>query len=179
MNDAPPDALIAAAVARRDAALTEAKKWDDWIRAAQELAQAVNQTAGAPLAHTKKHVALPLGSPLTSREAADAVGERVLATEAVAKEIISALGRPVPTREMLAEMEQRGFVVGGKEPMATLMTRLIRAPSLENYRPYGWRLKEPRQDIGAAGSTFAGDEPAGSDPETTSGPVDPAAGGGT
>ena len=70
------------------------------------------------------------------------------------------------------------LVIAGKDPLATLTTRLTRAPTIENHKPYGWRLKEPRQDIGAAGSTPGGGDPADSDPETPSSPVEPAAGGG-
>jgi hypothetical protein len=142
------------------------------------LAQAMNQTAAPRLAHTEGLVSLPVVSPRPPRDPADAVGEKVIATEAAAREIISAIGRPVPTREMLTELDRRGFAVGGKDPMATLTTRLSRAPSLENHRPYGWRLKEPHQEIGAAGPASPV-EPAASDPEPNSDPVEPVVGGGT
>lgn len=161
-----PDSLIARAEARRDAALAEARRWEEWLHAARELDVARAPTRPEMAAQRAPE---PPTEPSAFDEAeklsGDAVGERVLSTQAEAVKILVEMGKPVPTRQMLEEMTRRGFLVGGKDPMATLITRLNRAPKLENHKPFGWRLKEPRQEIGAVGSAPVGTDPTDSDPE--------------
>lgn len=148
------DPIRADALARRDAALAEAKRWDDFIRLYDELRQGKRPTDDVRYPAPKRNVA---GPRTTSR---DAVGARVLETEAHARRIIEEKRRPVPTKEMLSEMVAAGFSVGGQNPLSTLTTRLNRAPTLEHIRNLGWRIKVmPDQEEGAEGSPSPKEEP--------------------
>lgn len=62
----------------------------------------------------------------------------------------------MPTKDLFDELTRRGFEIGGKDPVATLNTRLVRADSLYFDRPHGWRLKEPRQTNEAADPASGG-----------------------
>lgn len=170
VTDSPPDPVLANALARRDAALAEVRRWDEFIRTYRLLS--AGQADRAP-----KPKALPadVSAFLQQRLAAGLIGE----TEALAREIILEKRRAVPTREMLDELAARGHVIGGKNPAGTLSARLSRAPSLDNQRPFGWRLRHTDAEIGGAGQPYGGTVPAHSDPETPSSPVEPGAGGGT
>lgn len=121
------DAIIANAIARRDAALSEARRWTDFIRMYGELTGADNNMQGLTLA-TGRQIAVTATGALSETEKATGV-------------IIRELGRPVPTRELLELLTARGVEVGGKDPASTLSARLSRAPSLENIRQRGWWIK--------------------------------------
>ncbi len=167
------DPILQNAIARRDAALAEARKWDAFIQMFAELA---GQRVTAPPQVT---VASPVSVPVTVRDA-PAVRKSVKAaeTEQVAAAVIRERGKPVSTRDLLDELVSRGVEVGGADPLATLLARLRRSPSLEHEKPFGWRLVEPRHEIGAGGEAVAA-EPPNSDPvQPHSSPVEPAAGGG-
>ena len=92
-------------------------------------------------------------APDTERNAARPV--RVRDTESAAADAIRSRGTAVSTRDLLHEVTARGVDVGGKDPLATLLARLSRSPSLFYERPYGWRLKEPRQMDEATNSPLA------------------------
>ncbi len=79
-----------------------------------------------------------------------AAGPRVLETEKIVLEILLEHGEPMSTHAILAEFERRGIAIGGKSPFATLLTRLSRAPQLENMRPGGWRVRAEPKEIGEA-----------------------------
>lgn len=150
----PTDPIRADALARRDAALAEAKRWDDFIRLYDELQQGKRPAHDARYSARRRDVARP------HRTSQGAVGARVLETETHARRIIEEKGRPVPTKEMLSEMAAVGFSVGGQNPLSTLTTRLNRAPSLEHIRNLGWRIKVmPNQEEGAEGSPSPKEEP--------------------
>lgn len=170
MADSPPDPILANAIARRDAALAEVRRWEDFIKT-YRLLQGPPPYRSSDA--TGAHYATGLAALI--RPAAGAIS----ATEALAREIIAEKRRAVSTREMLEELAARGHIIGGKDPASTLSARLSRAPSLENERPFGWRIRHTDTQIGGAGSTSAGPGPAHSDPETPSSPVEPGAGGGT
>lgn len=93
-------------------------------------------------------------------------------TERNVAKVISDLGRPVKTRELLAIMSQRGFEVGGQDPVSTLSARLSRSQHIVNDRALGWMTKEM-----ADGKMVSSAMPSAS--VAPSGPVEPEAGGGT
>lgn len=80
----------------------------------------------------------------------NAAGPRVLETEKTVLQILLEHGQPMTTHAILAEFERRGIPIGGKSPFATLITRLSRAPQLENIRPGGWRVRAAPKEIGRA-----------------------------
>jgi hypothetical protein len=82
------------------------------------------------------------------------------------------------TRDMIGPLNARGVEIGGMDPAATLHVRLSRSSKLKFDRTLGWRLAEPRHEIGAAGPPDV-EQPADSDIKTTSSHVEPLAGGGT
>ena len=61
----------------------------------------------------------------------------------LAVDLIAAKGRPIRTRDLLPQMEQHGFPMGGRSPVATLSGFLCRDKKrLANNRRLGWRLVE-------------------------------------
>ena len=61
----------------------------------------------------------------------------------MAVDLIRAKGRPIQTRDLLAQMEQRGLKVNGQNPVANLSGYLCRdRKRLVNNRRLGWRLVE-------------------------------------
>lgn len=170
------DPIRQRALERRDTALREAEEWEAFIRRYDDLQ---DESPGAPpVVRVDQH-----GVP----RAVVGMSGRVSETERVAAEIIRERGRPVGTRDLLAELERRGVEVGGKDPFSTLSARLTRAPTLVGTRGIGWSLKtEARQTNETAGPS-QGEEPAASaqasgalppEAHTSSSPVKPAAGGG-
>jgi hypothetical protein len=93
-------------------------------------------------------------SPPAKREPTDlhqknkAAGPRVLETEKTVLQILHEHGGPMTTHAILTEFERLGIPIGGKSPFATLITRLSRAPQLENIRPGGWRVRAAPKEIG-------------------------------
>lgn len=154
------------AQAAREAAARFDAEAEDWAKFVAMYDQVAEVTSPPPQGATQ------------SGAAGSAAGETVLATEAVAREIISEkLGVPVSTRDMLDAMQARGFEVIGKDPHATLHTRLTRAPTLEFMKPFGWRIKDASPEVGPEVPP-ARLETSESVSETHSSPVEPAAGGG-
>lgn len=140
------DLILRDAHTRRDAALAEADKWSQFIRLYDELR---GGSRGAMAGHIK------IMSGVSSAALTSAINNRqprkMQETEAAAVAVIRDFGKPVPGRELLAEILKRGVNVGGKDPYATLMARLGRATALEFERPYGWRVKnDPGQKDEAA-----------------------------
>ncbi len=134
------DDVLKNAQLKRDAALAEARRWDDFIRMYSELQGSVRNIGeqrrmpGMTALANSGNANEPPKVPKTGSS-----GGTMQETEARALEIISGLGRPVPTRELLDELRKRGLEIGGKDPASTLSARLSRAPKLENVRPHGWR----------------------------------------
>ena len=175
-----PDPIRIAAVARRDALLSEAARLNDFLKTYDELAaiqigeaQFVAPIMGAParppepfrvLAATSGP-ALRVSTATADDERADynqrLRGWKAAQTEKMASEIIRQSG-PRQTAFLHAELAKRGHEVGGKSPTETLFSRLSRAQSLEYDKLEGWRFKrESRQTNEAAGLTFT-EEPAAS-----------------
>ena len=98
-----------------------------------------------------------------------------LVADAVAPSFVM-VGKPVPTKEIFEILTKRGFEIAGKDPLATLTTRLTRAPTFENHQPYGWRLKEPRPEVEAEGEAVAADPPSSDPDQPNSDPVEPVVG---
>lgn len=136
------DPLRENAIRRRDAALSEARRWDDFIRMLDELRGVCGP--GISPHSVDLFVRGSDGAPPQTGG-----GSRITNTEQAVIKIIEREGRPVPTRELLPALAALGVDVGGKEPSSTLSARLSRSNLVENVRPYGWRLKEPRQTDGA------------------------------
>jgi hypothetical protein len=153
------DDILTNAIARRDAALAEARRWADFIRMYGEI---TGTRPGAPADFAP------------SARAASAPGA-LSETEKATAAILSELGRPVPTRELLELLAARGVKVGGQDPASTLSARLSRAPSLENIRQRGWWIKGRADDNNLRGDTSSalfinpGEAPAAS----PSAPVEP------
>lgn len=145
------DSILAEAIAKRDAAAAEMQRWEAFIAMYREI-------AGGP---PQNRVVAITGRGAVSARGHSVVASGALAeTEAVAAEIIRAAGRPIPTREMLEALRNRGIDVGGKDPASTLSARLSRSRTLENVRPHGWRVKELADDENPAKDTSsANDQP--------------------
>lgn len=146
------DSVLANAIARRDAAQAEAQRWDDFIRMFSELQVGSHDTLRPS----------PPSTPSAAGRSARDAGA-MSRTEEVASEIIAQLGRPVPTRELLNALLERGVDVGGKDPASTLSARLSRAPTLHNIRQRGWWIRErtddayPHKDTSPARQPHQGD----------------------
>ena len=66
----------------------------------------------------------------------------------LAIEMVRERGQPIPTRELVDMMKDRGLDVGGNNPITTLSSYLSRAPELSADRSRGWSLTElPADDI--------------------------------
>ena len=150
------DPVLANAIARRDAALKEVERLSAFIDMYNELNGGAtaqrNVAAHKPPVHSAAvsmldHLRIPRPAVRTEE------------TERLAGEIIRSLGRPVPLRELYKNLVQRGHDPGGKAPLATLATRLARSPSLENFRPYGWRIKESPASVEPGQGALAGEQP--------------------
>lgn len=133
--------ILAVAVSRRDAAAAEVRKWDDFIRTAQEL---MGGGAVLPAHYTAPMLpGIPESSPrAVNRVGIDFSGAALAMTEQRAVQLINEAGRAMHTRELLKKMEEGGLPVGGKNPIATLSARLSRAKKLYNTRIDGWAIRE-------------------------------------
>ena len=123
-----PDHILLDAIAKRDAAQSEAARWSNFIDMYCEI-KGLSVPSQTKAAGTIKE------RPQQSR------GGALAETEKVAVEAIRKAGRPMHTQELLTALLDAGIEVGGKDPASTLSARLSRAPSLENARPHGWRIK--------------------------------------
>lgn len=173
----PMDSVLADAIARRDAAKAEADKWDEFIRLYKKLASSSDNT-GRSQRRNLTGIGAAVSESAHERRAASRIGEKGAKTEEAAVAVLLEATAPMFTRDMIGPLNARGVEIGGQDPVATLHVRLSRSTKLKFDRTLGWRLAEPRQEIGAAGPPSAG-EPAASEIAPISGPVEPAAGGGT
>jgi hypothetical protein len=164
------DPILQNALARRDAALAEARRWDDFIHMYGEL-----KSGQAQHAEGKSVLPTRLLSP------APAPTGTISDTEREAANVIRELQRPVSTRDLLTMLMQRGIEVGGKDPLSTLSARLSRAPTLANKRGEGWIMRDWADgNVPVTGAPSAQEFNQGDAPKAPhSGPVEPAAGGGT
>jgi hypothetical protein len=172
-----PDSVLADAIARRDAAKAEAEKWDDFIRLYKKLASASDNT-GRLQRRNLPETGAAVSESVHERRASSRIGEKGAKTEEAAVAVLLEATRPMFTRDMIAPLNSRGVEIGGQDPVATLHVRLSRSTKLKFDRTLGWRLAEPRQEIGTAGPLPV-EQPAVSDLSITSSHVEPLAGGGT
>jgi hypothetical protein len=171
------DPKLSEAIARLNAAQAEVDKWSTFIRLYQELVP--SSTGGASLVPPTNQLTLaPNAKQRRETETSLRLGQKGLVTEQAAITVLREAGKPVPTEEMAERLREKGIDVGGRDPISTLYARLRRARALDYDRRLGWRLIEPRQELGTAGPPSAG-EPAASEIAPVSSPVEPAAGGGT
>lgn len=172
-------ALRANAVLKRDAALAEAKRWDDFVRQLDELEGTPTLTMLAAVGAVDARPAL---RPSAIRKRAG-IGAN---TEDYAAAVIRNAG-PQTTSSMLALLTQEGHHIGGANPQATLHSRLSRAQSLEYVKGIGWRLKEqpsqkeetPGAPLNKAPEVSGLESGPPSDHHLTSATVNPVGGGGT
>ncbi|MFN6252949.1 MAG: hypothetical protein ACK4Y5_12835 [Acetobacteraceae bacterium] len=171
------DSVLADAIIRRDAAKAEADKWDEFIRLYKKLASSSDNTGRSQRRNLTK-TGTAVSESVQEKRAASRIGEKGAKTEEAAVAVLLEATVPMFTRDMIGPLNARGVEIGGQDPVATLHVRLSRSKKLKFDRHLGWRLAEPRQEIGAAGPPSP-DEPAASENETTSSHVQPLAGGGT
>ena len=126
-----PDSLIEEATKRRDAALAEARRWDDFVNMYESLTTRPTrqpiQSSLLAVANTKH--------PLPNKPKSSGA---LAVTEEATISILREFGRPAKTSELLNLLVARGVEVGGQSPSATLSARLSRATSLINDRSTGW-----------------------------------------
>ena len=129
-----PDSVIEEATRRRDAALAEARRWEDFVKMYDTLA------GGTTRQHSQVTQLLQMPGMTTqanvykSQKSSGALAKTEEATASILRE----LGHPVKTAELLTKLVARGVEVGGQSPVATLSARLSRATSLINDRSKGW-----------------------------------------
>lgn len=172
------DIIIENAIVRRDAALAEARRWDEFIRMASELAGSLPKQSYLHVdeGQTNARLKMPeFETPIRPYLVDSKLGARgtMAETEAEVIEVLTALGRPAHTRELLKLLLARNFVVGGQDPASTLSARLSRAPRLKNVPRNGWWMKEKADD------TRPAKEMSSALFQLPSGPVKPEARGGT
>lgn len=171
------DSVLADAIARRDAAKAEADKWDEFIRLYKKLASSSDSNG-----RSQRRILTGIGAAVSEsayeRRVASRVGEKGAKTEEAAVAVLLEAREPMFTRDMIGPLNSRGVEIGGRDPVATLHVRLSRSSKLKFDRQFGWRLAEPRQEIGTAGPLPV-EQPAVSDLSITSSHVEPLAGGGT
>ena len=168
------DPKLSEAIARLNAAQAEVDKWSTFIRLYQELDPSSTGAAGV-MSLIKQETLPPNARHRRETETSSRLGQKGLMTEQAAIAVLKGAGQPVSTEEMAERLRERGVDIGGRDPISTLYARLKRARALYYDRRLGWRLTEPRQEIGTAGQACEG-QPAVSEPSS---PVEPAAGGGT
>jgi hypothetical protein len=165
-------------------ARAEVRRWEDFLRSYDELTGVVPksqiQSPGPQSYVATRDFEMPLDIGSAPRNKAEN-------TKTLASKVLAERGGFVPTRELLGELIELGDDIGGKDPVATLSSRLIGAKDIENIRPHGWRLK-PRQTNEAAGPTTTADPaasgstadiPSAEPTSTPSRAVEPVPGGGT
>ena len=64
------------------------------------------------------------------------------ATRQHTAEILSALGRPVKTAELLELLIERGVAIAGKNPLGTLSARLSNSNEFRSLGPIGWWFRD-------------------------------------
>lgn len=100
--------------------------------------------AGIVPAHGKP-AGLGLTEAAKSRPASRARAAPMMApTREAVHAILSEVGRPVETRELLPMVRSRGVEVGGKDPVATLSARLSNSTDFQNRRGIGWWFADRR-----------------------------------
>lgn len=146
------DSVLQNAISRRDAALVEAKRWDEFARMYCELQgipYQMKQPDPAPTSplptQTESRFAEPLGQSTPRASRANA-SNLLAVTEEVAIAVLTQNGGPMPTSRLRPELEARGIAIGGKDPNSTLSARLSRSTRLYNNRADGWWLKEKAGD---------------------------------
>jgi hypothetical protein len=133
------DSILEQAIARRDAAVAESRRWDAFISMYKEINgnRSISSERGMP--------GMP-GLPRHKLEGAGPSGQRggntLAVTEKAAVELLREAGQPIPTVELRLLLQDRGIEIGGKDPNSTLSARLSRAPLLYNHRGRGWWIKE-------------------------------------
>lgn len=149
---------------RRDAALHEARMWEEFIRRYEELREA------------SPHIAPTLFAMLDAKSAPrSAAGEngsepasgRVLPPEsemaktiALVDAVLDERGRPVQLNDLYAEITRRGLAISGKFPRANLGARLSSAGKYVSVnKKTGWWFKDRPCPDGAL-ETAHGDDAA-------------------
>jgi hypothetical protein len=133
------DPVYQNAIKRLTEAEAAVKKWRDFIETYNEIA---GDSRGI---HVRVTSAIPVavgGRATRLRELLDAVSEgspKVAETEKLALEILKEAKFPVPTIGILNELLNRGVEIPGKDPRATLHTRLSRSQKVF-FKDGGWHI---------------------------------------
>lgn len=169
------DAVFENALRKRDAARYETaklreqlakasdeeKRWDEFLRMYGEVAPRSAIDAGEVTRAIRNEHATMYSKPRES-------GGALAATELAAVEILTRVGRPIPTRELHDLLTEFGIEIGGQDPISTLSARLSRAPKLLNIRSKGWWIRGE-----SGGDTVAGHQPPDSTEADTNDPRNP------
>jgi len=171
------DPKLSEAIARLNAAQAEVDKWSTFIRLYRELDPS-STGAASVVSPINQETLAPNAMQRRKTQTSSRLGQKGLVTEQAAITVLREAGKPVSTEEMAERLREKGVDIGGRDPISTLYARLKRARALDYDRRLGWRLSEPRQEIGTAGPLPV-EQPAVSDLSITSSHVEPLAGGGT
>ncbi|WP_298223715.1 hypothetical protein [Acidocella sp.] len=133
------DPVYQNAIKRLAEAEAAVKKWRDFIETYNEIA---DDTRGVRVTGISA-IPAPVGSrSVRIRELLDIATQnspRVLETEKLALEILREAKFPVPTIGILNELQKRGVDIPGKDPRATLHTRLSRSQKVF-FKDGGWHI---------------------------------------
>ena len=159
MEEPPP---IRLALARRDAALAEVRRWENFVQMWRELqGEPVDNANGGVGAAPSDLFKVRESSQRNLQPAARRSSVRGDETNDIAAAIVAERGS-MGTRQLLPLMAERGHEITGKDPYNVLHTRLSRGKRLVFDKIVGWKLHEqPRHTDEAAGPTLTG-EPAAS-----------------
>ncbi len=159
------------AIAKRNAALAEAARWEEFLSMLDEVTGRSEPT--------KRSVQYVTDMVKSVTEAAPPSGGLLSMTEAVVVAILRERGpgATLTTRELLDLVVERGVDVRGTNQLATLSSRLSRSSAVENIRPLGWRLRATdAEETGAAELSFQANSAV---PAQSSNDADGPRGGGT
>jgi hypothetical protein len=133
------DSIIAQAIARRDAALAESRRWEEFIAMYRDLHgnDRVRPDRRMPGMRQSDEV-----QESNAGTGGRRLGNALAVTEEAVVNILRDAGNPISTADLRPLLQERGIEVGGKDPNSTLSARLSRAPLLYNHRGRGWWVKE-------------------------------------
>ena len=137
-NDAPTDPVLAAALAKRAEASRIVAWWDEWIKQYHDLRTTLGTSVPGALGKSADNEARGSEAPDNPKRRTSPVLNQ---TADLATIVIERRGRPVPLGEMLSELGQMNFEIGGKDPKATLSARLSTSGRFVADREKGWWIK--------------------------------------
>jgi hypothetical protein len=149
-----PRDIRANAVAKLEAAQTEVRRWEEFLRTFDELSAAQPGTRTVTVDYQMN---IDIAPPTRNK------AEH---TKSLTRRVLAERGTFVPTRELLSALLQMGDEIGGKDPTATLISRLTGATDIQNIRPHGWRLVPGQMNEVADEPKMQSSAASGSPPDT-------------